>query len=166
MPPQYWRQTRDVTGVNDLAIGCQFRDCFLHVDGIPVDDGVESEAESAELLLLALTQGVAHFAAVSMIDFSGQLVSEFLSVQLNEYAPSEICIVDIVQDVHGFDQTPQMQERFGQGCGAVSHLEDAHNTLCFQMAEFQGPSKADEVLTVFQDQFCVDCPFGDCAQGP
>src|SRR3546814_9744849 len=43
-------------GLAELAHG------FLHVDSVPVDDGVEGETEDPELLLLALTQRASDFA--------------------------------------------------------------------------------------------------------
>ena len=41
---------------------------FLHVNGVPVHDGVEGEAEGAELLFLPLLKGTSDFAALAVVD--------------------------------------------------------------------------------------------------
>ncbi len=165
MPPQDGRQTRDVAWVDGLAIGGQFCDGLLHVDSVPMDDGVEGETECPELFFLTLPQCITNFATISVIDFAGELVPEFLTIQLNEYAASEVCIINIVQDVQGFDQTTQMHERLGQGRGTVANLENAHDARSFQMSKLQGSGEADQVLPVLRDQPGVDHAFRDHIQG-
>ena len=120
MPPQNGRQPRHICGVDGDAIGAQFFDCGLHVDGIPVGDSVQRESQRAELLFLPLSQRIANLSPVTVIDFSGKLVAEFLAIQLYENSASEICIIDVVQNVQSFDQAPEVHERLGQCGGAVS----------------------------------------------
>src|SRR3546814_5486638 len=54
--PEYRRESSDIggqrwrPGLAELAHG------FLHVDSVPVDDGVEGETEDPELLLLARSE--------------------------------------------------------------------------------------------------------------
>jgi hypothetical protein len=46
----------------DLAHG------FLHVDGVPMHDGIESEAKSAKLLFLSLLKRAPDFAAFAVMN--------------------------------------------------------------------------------------------------
>ena len=165
MPPQNGRQPRDICGVDGIAIGVQFFDCGLHVDGIPVSDGVQREPQRAELLFLPLSQRVANLSPVTVIDFSGKLVAEFLTVQLNENAAAELSVVDVVQDVQCFNQTAEMHERLGKCCWTIPHLKNAHDTLCLQVPELQGTREADQVFPVVDDQLDVDRSFRDCPKG-
>ncbi len=54
MPPEYGRQTRDIGWVYDAALSGQLCDGFLHVDGVPVCDGIKGEAKCTKLFFLPL----------------------------------------------------------------------------------------------------------------
>ena len=41
---------------------------FLHVNGVPVHDGVEGETQGTELLFLHLSQRASDFAALAMMN--------------------------------------------------------------------------------------------------
>lgn len=69
MPPEYGRQKGDIGRVYDAALSGQLCDGFLHVDGVPVCDGIKGEAKSTKLFFLPLAQGVEHVATISMVDF-------------------------------------------------------------------------------------------------
>ena len=61
---------------------CSFnRARFLHVDGIPVRDSIECEAERARLLFLSLLQGVADFAPIAAVDLwvENEILGEVLT---------------------------------------------------------------------------------------
>lgn len=110
MPPEYGRQTRDISGVYDQTLIGQLCDSLLHVDGVPVRDGIESEAKAPQLLFLSLAQGVTDFSPLSMVDFPGQLVAEFLTVELHENPAPKGRVVDVVEDVQGLDEATQLHE--------------------------------------------------------
>ena len=107
MPPENWRQTRDIAGVDHEALIAEFCYSLLHVNCVPVGDSVQNQAKGAELFFLSLPQCISHFTTIPMIDFARQFVPKLLSVELDENAASEASIVDIVQDVQGLDQAPE-----------------------------------------------------------
>jgi len=74
---------------------------FLHVDGVPMYDGVEGEAEGAELLFLPLPKRASDLAALAVVDASAEAVTQFGVVELGEDAPPERRVVDGAQDVDG-----------------------------------------------------------------
>ena len=91
MPPEYGRQTGDIDGVYyDAALCGQLCDSFLHVDGVPVCDGIKGEAKSSKLFFLPLAQGVAHLATISVVDFPCKFVAKLLAVELNKNTPPEV----------------------------------------------------------------------------
>ena len=165
MPPEYGRQTRDVVGVDSGALCFDLGNGLLHVECVSVGDDVEDQTKRAELFFLALPQSVANLAPITVIDFSRQLVAEFLPVQLYQDAPAELCIVDAVQDMQRLYQASELYEGFCEGGWPVSRLQDAHDAFSFQVAEFQGACKANEILPVFDNDACVDFTLCDIAQG-
>jgi hypothetical protein len=62
--PEDGRQARDVRRINgDVTIG-KVAQGFLHIDGVPMDDRIESQAKSAK----SLAQRASDFAAVAHVD--------------------------------------------------------------------------------------------------
>jgi hypothetical protein len=55
-----------------------------HVDGVPMDDGVEGQPEGAELFLLALPQGASDFATLPVMDTPAEFVAQLLPVELKQ----------------------------------------------------------------------------------
>ena len=149
MPPEYGRQTRNICRVYDQALSGQLCEGFLHVDGVPMYDGIESEAKSAELFFLPLAQGVAHLAPVSMVDFSSEFVSELLTIELNENTPPECGVVDVVQDMQGFYESPQMHEGPRECRGSFLNLQNTHDACGLQMPKLERSGETDQVFLVF-----------------
>ena len=56
--PGNGREARDIGGERWRSGFAEVAQGFLHVDGVPVHDGVEGQSEGAEMLFLALTQGL------------------------------------------------------------------------------------------------------------
>ncbi len=54
MSPDQRGEVGEVVVANVYAVRPDLLNGFLHVDGVPVHDGVEGEAEGAELLFLPL----------------------------------------------------------------------------------------------------------------
>ena len=105
MPPEDWRQTRDVAWIDCEAVTVDLCYRFLHVNCVPVGDSVQNQAKCAELFFLPLPQSIFHFTAIPVIDFAGQLVSELLAIELNKNAPAEIGrLVDVLDTPLGLSQ--------------------------------------------------------------
>ena len=92
MPPEHRGYTGDVGGIDARALCFYLSDGFLHVDGIPVGHGIEDEAKGPELLFLPLPQRVTDFTAVAVVDFSRELMSKLLPIELDEDSPAELLI--------------------------------------------------------------------------
>ena len=165
MPPEYGRQTGDIGGVYDAALCAQLCDGFLHVDGVPVCDGIKGEAKSSKLFFLPLAQGVAHLATISVVDFPCKFVTKLLAVELNKNTPPEVSIVDVVQDMHSLDKTPQMHEGSCEGCGPFPNLQNAHDACGLQMPKFEGSGETNEVFPVFNDEFGIYGALSNCIEG-
>ena len=165
MVPQKGGESCDVLRVGVLSLVSQLVHGFLHVDGVPVGDGIEDQSECAQLFFLPLSQGVSDFAAVAMMDSPCQFVALFLPVELDEDAAAERGIVDRVQDVQGLDQAAQMHEGAGACCRAVPGLQDAHDAGGLEMSQFEGSGEPHQIVPVLDDEFDVDGAFGDLPEG-
>ena len=73
MAPQDGRQPGDIRGLRGRPVVGEMAKRFLHVDGVPVDDCIEGEAQCAELFLLALPKRSSDFAAISVVNAPRQL---------------------------------------------------------------------------------------------
>ena len=107
MAPGDGRKAGDIGVVAARAFGCDLTQGFLHVDRVPMGDGVEGEPQGAELLFLALPQRAFHLAAFAMVDATTKFMARFLAIELRENAASKERIVDVTQDMQGFDHSPQ-----------------------------------------------------------
>ena len=81
MSPNQRREVGD-TGIvaacdlsGDLAKG------FLHVDGVPIGDGVQGETEGSELLFLSLAKRASDFATLAVMDAPSETVAQFLAIE-------------------------------------------------------------------------------------
>lgn len=139
---------------------------FLHVDGVPVNDGVEGEAEHAELFFLALAKRGSDLATIAVVNPASQPVPQLLPVQLNQRAASEGGIVDGAQDVQRLDDAAELGQGLGQGGGSILDLQRAHDAGGFQVAELERSGEADEVAPVVADQPDIDRPARDGIERP
>lgn len=97
MPPENGRLTRDALWTDFGPPFAQSCERFLHVNHIPVHDGIESQAERARLLFLPLLQGVSDFVSISMVDLSCELVAKLLPVELHENTASKSSVNALCQ---------------------------------------------------------------------
>lgn len=165
MPPEDGRQTRNISGVCEQALICQLCDGFLHVDGVAVGKGIEGDTKGSQLFFLHLAQRVADLAPLSVVDFSRQLVAEFLAVGLDEYSAPEAGAADIVQDMQGFDEAAQLHECFRQSGGSFAKLKNAHDARSFQVPKLEGVCKTDPVFPIVGEEIGIDGACGDCVKG-
>ena len=123
MAPDQWGEVGEVVFVDFHAAQPDLPDGFLHVDRVPVRDGVEGEAQGAELLLLPLSQRASDFAALAMMDTPSEAVTQFRVVELGQDAPPERRVVDVVKNVDGLGDPADFGQRPRQGGRFVPDLE-------------------------------------------
>ena len=72
---------------------------FLHVDGVPMHDGIECEAKGAKLLFLPLLERASDFAALAMVNAPAEAMTQFSVVELGQDASPERRIVNVAQNM-------------------------------------------------------------------
>jgi len=89
----------EVIAANIHAVRPDLLNGLLHVDGVPVYDGVQREVEGAELLFLPLLKRASDFASLAMVDATPEAVTQFGVVELGQDAPAKRRVVDVAQNV-------------------------------------------------------------------
>ena len=135
MTPGDRREARDIGGQRRRSRLAELAQGFLHVDSVPVDDGIEGESEDAELLLLALTQRASDFAPIPVMDAPTKLVAQFLPVELKQYPSPERSVIDVAQDVQRLDDAAKFRQGLGQRCWAIFDLQHSHDAGGLEVAE-------------------------------
>ena len=115
----------------DLADG------FLHVDGVPMHNGIEGETQASQLLFLSLLKRTSDFAAFAMMDTPAKAVTQFRVVELGQDAPPKGLVVDVVKNVDGLGDPADFRESARQGGWLVPDLERPHDARRLEMPEFQ-----------------------------
>ena len=82
MAPDQRGEVGDVVVVDLDAALPELLDGFLHVDGVPMHDDVEGEAQGSKLFLLALLKRTSDFAALAMMNAPAKAVTQFRVVEL------------------------------------------------------------------------------------
>ena len=111
MAPDQRGEVGDVVVVDIHAFLPDVANGLLHVDGVPVDDGIEGEAQGAKLLFLSLLERTSDFAAFAVMNTPPKTVTQFGMVELGENAPPERCVVDVVKDVDRLGDPADFGER-------------------------------------------------------
>jgi hypothetical protein len=68
MAPDQRGEVGDVVVVDVHAVRADLANGLLYVDGVPMHDGIESEAKGAELLFLSLQERTPDFAAFAVMN--------------------------------------------------------------------------------------------------
>jgi len=74
MAPDQRGEVGEIVVADVHAVQPDLVDGFLHVDGVPVHDGIEGEAKGAKLLFLPLLKRASDFAALAMVKVLSALV--------------------------------------------------------------------------------------------
>ena len=127
MSPNQRREVGDICIVAACALSRDLAKGFLHVDGVPIGDGVQGEAKGSELLFLPLTKRASDFATLAVMDPPPETVAQFLAIELDENAPTEGGIVDIAQNVDGFYDAPEFGQGASESCRAIFDLQRTHD---------------------------------------
>src|SRR4051794_33541306 len=98
MAPDERGEVGDVLIADVHAVPPQLLDGFLHVDGVPVHNDVEGEAQGPKLFFLPLLKRTSDFAAFAMMNAPAKAVTQFRVVELGQDASVERRIVDIAQN--------------------------------------------------------------------
>jgi hypothetical protein len=164
-PPHDGGKASLVDWVDRASFPFDLANDFLHVDGVPVGNGVEDQTEDAKVFLLLLPQRISDFPALAQEQLAAEAVAGFLPVELDENAPAESRVVDISEDMESFDDPPEFGQGARQRCRLVLDLHHAHDAGGSEVAEFQGAGEADEIRPILKDQRQIDFARGDAVQG-
>src|SRR4051795_734707 len=165
MSPDQWGEVGDVV-VADLGTGQpELLNGFLHIDGVPVNDGIEGEAKRAKLLFLPLLKRASDFAAFAMMNAPAKAVTQFCVVELGQDAPAERRVVDIAQNVDCLDDPADFGECARQGGRLIPDLERPHDARRLEMSEFQRAGQADQIGPVISNQPRIDGTFAEAVEG-
>jgi hypothetical protein len=89
-------------------------DGALGVDRAVENDGVDDQAEGAELLFLAFAVGLAQLAAAAVADVAGEAVAAFAAVELDQDAAAEVFVVAVVEQGGSFSGHARCAAALGQ----------------------------------------------------
>lgn len=105
-PPHDGGKASLVDWVDRASFPFDLANDFLHVDGVPVGNGVEDQTEDAKVFLLPLPQRISDFPALAQEQLAAEAVAGFLPVELDENAPAESRVVDISEDMESLTIRP------------------------------------------------------------
>jgi len=94
-----------VAGVAQLVEGC------VLVSGVPEHDGVDDEAEGAELVFLSFSVALPELPPLAVEYRAGEGVAALGAVELGQDSASVGLVVEVGKQVKGFGDTPE----FGNG---------------------------------------------------
>jgi hypothetical protein len=92
--------------------------------GVPEHERVEREAERAELVLLAVSVGLAQLALVAVEDDSGDGVTAFVAGEADACLPTVFLAVDPAEEVKGLGDAAELCDRTPEVAGASAALQD------------------------------------------
>ena len=111
MAPNERGEVGDVFVADLHAVSSQLLDGRLHVDSVPVDDGIEGKPEAAKLFFLPLPKRASDFAALAVVDTPAEAVTQFGVIELSQDAPAERGVVNVAsaeQTTAGFPSPPPL----------------------------------------------------------
>jgi hypothetical protein len=76
MAPDQRGEVGEVLVADVDTVPPQLLDGFLHVDGVPVHDGIEGKAKGAKLLFLPLAKRTSDFAAFAMVNAPAETMTQ------------------------------------------------------------------------------------------
>jgi len=106
-----WRDPGDVGLADVPAVTDELIERCLDVGRIPECNGVEGQAEGAELLLLLLAIGLSDLTPFAVADAAGQAMSELLAVELGQDAAALFLAVDVAKHVQRLHDAAEFGER-------------------------------------------------------
>ena len=95
MTPDQRGEAGDIVVTNVHAIQPELTNGLLHVDCVPVGDGIESETKGAELLFLSLAERTPDLSAFAVMNTPTEAMTQFRVVELGQDAAAERRIVDV-----------------------------------------------------------------------
>jgi hypothetical protein len=164
MAPDQRGEVGDVVVLDIHALLSNVANGLLHVDGVPVDDGIEGEAQGAELLFLPLLKRASNLPTFTMVNTPAETMTQFRVVELGQNAPPERRIVDVVKNVDCLGDPADFRKCTSQTGRFIPDLECSHDSRCLEMPEFQRAGQADHVGPVFPDQRKIDGAFAEAVE--
>ena len=84
MAPDQRGEVGDIVVADVHSVQPDLANGFLHVDGVPMHDGIESEAKGAKLFFLPLLERTPDFAAFAMMNAPAEAMAQFSMVELGQ----------------------------------------------------------------------------------
>jgi len=112
------RKPADGCVVNRVTCSAEFVECGADVAGVPQHDGVDDEAENAELVFFSLPVFLAEFPALAVKYIAGDTVSGLLGAEagVNEAPIGLVVGVDHRQQVKRFGESAVLGDRCSERC--------------------------------------------------
>ena len=73
-------KTPDICFINGVALLSKFRECGIHIDGIPQHEDVDDETKSTQLVFLPFPVSLPQFSTFSVEDFASKTVASFATI--------------------------------------------------------------------------------------
>jgi hypothetical protein len=143
MAPDQRGQVGDVVVVDIHALLPDVANGFLHVDGVPVYDDIEGEAQGAKLLFLSLLKWTSDLPAFAMVNAAAEAMAQFRVVELGQNAPPERGVVDVVKNMDCLGDPADFGKRTSQTGRFVLDLECSHDSRRLEMPKFQRADETD-----------------------
>ena len=97
-----------------MAVGAELLDDPLGVERVVENDGVDDQAERAELFFLAFAVGLAQLAPAAVEDVRAEVVAAFAAVELTDDRPTVVRVVAVVEEVDRLRDSSDVRERPGE----------------------------------------------------
>lgn len=116
----------------------------LDVRRVPERNGVQCQAQSAELLFLLLAVGRPDFAAVAVADAARQPVTELLAVELGEDTAALLLAVDVAEQVQCLDDAMLAAGQIARQAETAAEREQLKNDAIEAHRPAQEPSVQEQ----------------------
>jgi len=106
-----------------VTVAAQVVEGGVLVAGVPQDDGVDDEAEGAELVLLAFAVALAQLPALAVEDGPGEGVPALGPVELSEDPSAVGLVVEVGEQVEGLGDPAEFGDGPPSGVGLPPALQ-------------------------------------------
>jgi hypothetical protein len=132
----------------------------VEIDGVPEGEGVDYEAEGAELVFHAFLIRLVEFASTTVEDVLGEYVAAFLEVA-EEYdlAPAWL-VIDVGEHVQGFEDAAIVGEGFAELGRLATMREHFDDLVSGHSAGVDGADDPQDVGPVGLDAVDIDLASG------
>ena len=165
MPTLQWPDVGQMLVSNDHAAGAQLGDDALHLQGVPQHHRVRQQPEAAGFVHDRFVVAGAEFALIGEEQPAGQAVPGLTTVELGLDARAERRVVQVAQDVAGFDQTAERGQGLGDTVVGTAGGETLQHDMGRCRAGLERGGDADELVPLLADHAGVAGPGEQAGDG-